>query len=233
MSKEKYGFVYIWRDKKRNMYYIGCHWGSVDDGYICSSDWMRKAYRRRPNDFKRRILKNGITDRAQIYIEEQRYFSMIKQEELKFRYYNLRLNTVKVPWHMNEHSRLTVGQKISAAKKGKTTGPCSPEKAKKISEAKKGFKMTDEQCKNISNSKKGTVRSDESKRKTSETMKATFQENGHHLSGTVRPDEVKLKTSQTLKGKMKGTMLFNDGTVEKRFREDPGEGWTRGKIKRS
>ena len=43
---EKYGFVYIWYDKKRKMYYIGSHWGTDDDGYICSSNRMRDAYRR-------------------------------------------------------------------------------------------------------------------------------------------------------------------------------------------
>lgn len=42
---EKYGFVYIWRDKKHNRYYIGCHWGTTDDGYICSSPWMKQAYK--------------------------------------------------------------------------------------------------------------------------------------------------------------------------------------------
>lgn len=32
MHEEKYGFVYIWRDRKYNRYYIGCHWGREDDG---------------------------------------------------------------------------------------------------------------------------------------------------------------------------------------------------------
>ena len=34
---EKYGFVYIWFDRKHKRYYIGCHWGHEDDGYVCSS----------------------------------------------------------------------------------------------------------------------------------------------------------------------------------------------------
>lgn len=34
---EKHGFVYIWFDKKKNMFYIGSHWGHEQDGYICSS----------------------------------------------------------------------------------------------------------------------------------------------------------------------------------------------------
>lgn len=132
---EKYGFVYIWYDNKHKRYYVGCHWGTVDDGYICSSNWMRDAYNRRPRDFKRRILKTELS-RQEMYIEEQKYFDMIKPEEIKVRYYNLSLSSKK-PWHQYPESVKTVGQKISYSKKGKKTGPSSPEKAKAISEAKK------------------------------------------------------------------------------------------------
>jgi hypothetical protein len=131
----KYGFVYIWFDKKHKRYYIGCHWGTETDGYICSSNWMRDAYKRRPEDFKRRILKTELT-REQMYIEEQRYFGMIKEEEIKIKYYNLSLSS-KDPWHKHPLKNKSIGAKISAAKKGKSAGPCSPEKAKAISEAKK------------------------------------------------------------------------------------------------
>lgn len=53
---EKYGFVYLWHNKKHKRFYIGSHWGTEDDGYLCSSNWMRKSYYRNPQDFKRRIL---------------------------------------------------------------------------------------------------------------------------------------------------------------------------------
>ena len=58
---EKYGFVYLQFDRKHKRYYVGCHWGTVDDGYICSSNWMRDTYNRRPQDFKRRILKKNLS----------------------------------------------------------------------------------------------------------------------------------------------------------------------------
>ena len=32
---EKYGFVYLWYDRKRKMFYIGSHWTTETDGYIC------------------------------------------------------------------------------------------------------------------------------------------------------------------------------------------------------
>lgn len=136
MNKEKYGFVYIWFDRKHKRYYVGCHWGTIYDGYLCSSNWMRDTYKRRPEDFKRRILKTGLT-REGMYIEEQRYFDMIKPEEIKIRYYNLHLCSKK-PWHQYPNSVKTIGQKISHSKTGKPVNFKDPvERARKISEGKR------------------------------------------------------------------------------------------------
>lgn len=148
MTDEKYGFVYLWYDKKYKRFYVGSHWGNVYDGYICSSTWMRKSFRKRPNDFKRRIVKRDIKSRDLLYEEEQRWLNMVKKTEIKPtnpnpRYYNLCL-TVKDPWYKHDLTRKSVGEKISAAKKGKSTGPCSPEKARKISEAKRQRRLEKE-----------------------------------------------------------------------------------------
>lgn len=137
MSKEeKYGFVYLWFDRKHKRYYIGCHWGTIDDGYVCSSSWMMQAYPKRKEDFKRRIVKTGLT-RECMYIEEQRYLDMIKPEEIKIRYYNLNLKNFK-PWHMYPEDVKTIGQKISHSKKGKPVNFKDPtERGRKISEGKR------------------------------------------------------------------------------------------------
>lgn len=171
---EKYGFVYIWFDRKHKRYYVGCHWGNINDGYICSSSWMKKAYKIRPYDFKRKILKMGL-ERPQMYIEEQRYFDMIKPYELKKRYYNLTLSCKK-PWHQYPESVKTVGQKISHSKKGKTTVPCSPEKAKKISDSKKkkiadGWTFTEEHRAKLREAKLGKKLSPEHRAKVIKTLK--------------------------------------------------------------
>ena len=86
---EKYGFVYIWFDKKRKMYYIGSHWGTETDGYLCSSNRMRDAHRRRPNDFKRRILNRIYSNREFLMKKEYYWLSYIKSDELGKKYYNL------------------------------------------------------------------------------------------------------------------------------------------------
>ena len=88
-EKSTTGFVYIWFDIKRKMYYIGSHWGYVDDSYICSSTRMRNAYKRRPETFKRRIIYYlEINHRSILLKEEQRYLEMISDDEMKVKYYN-------------------------------------------------------------------------------------------------------------------------------------------------
>lgn len=178
------GFIYIWFDRKHKRYYVGSHWGSEDDGYICSSNWMRVSYKRRPNDFKRRIIKRISTCRSDLIAEENRYLSMIREDEIKPknpmpRYYNLNLYAWEL-WHSAEQSRKTVGQKISEAKKGKPQ-PCTPEKARAISEAKKksfdkrkeetGSKFTEEHREKLSKAFTGRKHTEEWKQKQSERLK--------------------------------------------------------------
>ena len=86
---EKYGFVYIWFDRKHKRYYIGSHWGTEDDGYVCSSSWMMQAYKLRPNDFKRRILTRIYDGKKLLLEEEYKWLSLIEDAELKSKYYNV------------------------------------------------------------------------------------------------------------------------------------------------
>lgn len=109
---EKYGFVYVWYDIKRKMFYIGCHWGTENDGYICSSNRMRDAYRRRPNDFKRRVIKRVYTNRENLLLEEHRYLSMIENEKLGKKYYNLTKHYYG-HWSTSEEKTKTIKEKIS------------------------------------------------------------------------------------------------------------------------
>ena len=142
----KYGFVYVWFDRKKKRYYVGSHWGTEDDGYVCSSQWMHRARAKRPEDFKRRIVAR-VYERSELQREEHRWLQMMKPHELaRFnttakrrettRYYNL-VNEVRNAWHHDPENRKTIGQKISAAKKGKNTGPRPESVGKAISEAKK------------------------------------------------------------------------------------------------
>ena len=128
---EKRGFIYIWYDRKHKRYYIGCHWGTIDDGYICSSSWMKQAYEHRPQDFKRRILAKNI-DRDKLLEEEYIWLQLISDGELGKKYYNLSKKHFG-HWSSDENRRLIVGQKLSQSLKGKS----SPMRGKKHTEETK------------------------------------------------------------------------------------------------
>lgn len=116
---EKYGFVYIWYDRKHKRFYIGAHWGSEDDKYICSSSWMMQAYKRRPEDFgKRKILKRIYTNKQDLFMEEYKWLSMIKPEELKKKYYNLSVHS-PYHWSSNIDEVKNTRKKISNTRKSR------------------------------------------------------------------------------------------------------------------
>lgn len=180
MSEAKYGFVYIWYDRKHKRYYVGSHWGREDDGYVCSSSWMMQAYRIRPNDFRRKIIARIYTTRTDLLAEENRWLQMIKQSEMAsfysktderrkhVRYYNMNNGTWDY-WHTDDQKRKEVSKKISAAKKGKKTGPRDPAVGRAISAAKKGKPLTDAHKEALRGIKK-PAHTDEWKAENSERM---------------------------------------------------------------
>ena len=61
MAPTNEAFLYCWTDHATNQLYIGWHKGSVDDGYICSSKYMKEQYKQRPDHFTREIIAFGTT----------------------------------------------------------------------------------------------------------------------------------------------------------------------------
>lgn len=134
------GFVYIWYDRKHKRFYIGSHWGPEDDGYVCSSQWMRRAYDRRPHDFKRRILVRGVECKRALLQEENRWLQMTKPSEIKTRYYNLhRHNTYH--WLNDPDRTVSVKEKISRAN---IVRMMDPREREKIAKALRGRKLSEE-----------------------------------------------------------------------------------------
>ena len=93
------GYVYIWYDTLAKFYYVGGHYGRVEDSYICSSKSMKRAYKLRPHTFKFRVLEYVYGDTAILRLAEQRWLDMIKDSELMIsenvlnatcRYYNVK-----------------------------------------------------------------------------------------------------------------------------------------------
>jgi len=97
------GYIYIWYDTKAKLYYIGGHYGKVEDKYICSNKPMKRAYKLRPHTFKFRVLEYTYSDTNDLRECEQKYLDMIKDNELLLsenvkngtvRYYNVKKNSV-------------------------------------------------------------------------------------------------------------------------------------------
>lgn len=253
MKKE--GFTYIWFDTKRQMYYIGCHWGTVDDGYICSSNRMRDSYRRRPQDFKRRILVRNI-DRDKLLEEEYKWLTLIPEEELGKKYYNLSKKHFG-HWSNNLSSLLTIKQKLSEATKklhqnpeykrkyieGRKKLPAqTPEQIAKRAKSNTGKKRTEETKRKISESNKGKIMgplSDEHRKNVSESLKGEKNPFYGKKHSPELMKQISSKISKAMKGKIpkniemfKGTFWWNNGIINKRCKDCPGNDWIRGTIKK-
>ena len=187
----KQGFVYIWYDRVYKRFYIGCHWGTEDDGYVCSSSCMSRAYKKRPQDFKRRILVRNIPTRQQTFEEEYNFLRRIKPEEVKTRYYNWHIEK-KTHWSATPEAK-TIAQKSGQTRRGKSLGPCSQEKAAKISAAKKGKALTEEHKESLKAARIGLHLSDDHKAAISASHKSKKEGYVHHtkLPGWVpKPKKV-------------------------------------------
>jgi len=88
------GYIYLWYDTKAKFFYLGGHQGKVEDSYICSSKMMLRAYKRRPDTFKFRVLEYINGDTKTLRAAEQRWLNMIKDTELYWTP-NIHNNTVR------------------------------------------------------------------------------------------------------------------------------------------
>jgi len=129
--------VYMWEDIQKNMFYIGSHKGSINDGYICSQPLMNEEYNNRPFDFVRTILDTGTTE------------SMRKFESDLLHYYNAALNPMFYNKHNGGDKFICTGHspetidKMRKAKSGKNNpmyGKKRPDTSE-INKQRKGYKI--------------------------------------------------------------------------------------------
>lgn len=81
--------MYLWKDTKRNKFYIGSHLGSPADGYAGSNNRFICAFKSRPETFKRRILEHHTSiSSKELLSREQEWLQLIEKEELTVKYYN-------------------------------------------------------------------------------------------------------------------------------------------------
>jgi hypothetical protein len=138
-------FVYSWSDHKTSKVYVGVHKGFDNDGYICSSKYMLKEYKERPQDFTRQIIAKG-TWKDCITFEKKINEQLIKSIDTTY-------NRHAFPAIVNDaETRKIIGQKVSIKNKGRIV---PPEVGQAISKAKKGIKLSKEHCEALSKSQIG------------------------------------------------------------------------------
>lgn len=181
-------------DKKKRRFYVGSHWGNKDDGYVCSSSWMKQAYSKRPESFKRRIVSVVTTTRRDLLEEEHRWLKMIKNEELGVRYYNIK-NARDNQWWQDTASAkgISIREKISLNRTG----------VKHSEEAKRKISENHSRKPNVGMT--GKRHSDETKekmRKASAARKHTAESNEKnrqaHL-GRGHTEETRLKIAASMR----------------------------------
>lgn len=185
----KYGFIYLWYDRKHKRFYLGCHWGTENDGYICSSSWMRNAYKRRPQDFKRRIIDSQI-EKKDLRLRESVWLNMISTEELGKKYYNLMRHTNGGHWPLGKGRSEETKEKIRQTLKGRSP----PNKGKKGQIPW--------------NKGKTNIYSEETKRKISESVSKSLTGKPSRAKGSKKTEEWKKQQSERTK------KMWNNGLLK-------------------
>jgi len=239
---EKYGFVYIWFDRKHKRYYIGCHWGNENDGYICSSSNMKSAYNRRPGDFKRKIISRIYSDKKTLLEEEYRWLNQIKKTELGVRYYNLH-NHHFSHWSANLNQAKTLSERISQKTKEamyrpevrakylvgietRDNGASKPEVRQKKRESM--IKTMAEKFPVENRYNPPEFNSEEYKQNMAKSVSESWKSRDKEVIGNKISESLKL-TSKSRSEYMSKTKWWNNGIINTRSITPPGPDWVKGR----
>ena len=209
------GFVYIWYDRKRKWFCIGSHFGTLDDGYTSSTGFMNSAFKKRPDDFKRKVLEFYYgTEHKELFLLEQKWLDMIKNEELCFGE-NRKNNTTKY-YNVKKNASGLSGAVASELKKAFWNSEAGAERKSVMSEEmrgntlgtyRKGIPCSEETKKNISAGNKGKTRNKEQLERQSEITKNLWQDPDYleKMMNRKRPDPEKIRLAQTGKKRTEET----------------------------
>ena len=79
-------FIYLWENVITGKKYIGSHQGHINDGYIGSGKYFKRAYDKNPENFKRIILEYTTVENQ--YLLEQEYLDKFNVAESDL-FYNI------------------------------------------------------------------------------------------------------------------------------------------------
>jgi hypothetical protein len=103
------GFVYKWINKENNMFYIGSHKGNINDGYIGSGVYFKRAYNKDKDLFEREILYTGCD-----FLEVEELILKTFDAENNNKMYNLKNYAIGGKTKLTEDGR----KRLSESKKG-------------------------------------------------------------------------------------------------------------------
>jgi hypothetical protein len=157
------GYIYLWYDTRAKLFYLGGHKGKVEDSYICSNKMMLRAYRKRPETFKLKILEYVNGDNKVLREAEQRWLNLIHDKELYWTP-NIYNKTVK---YYNQKKQSSGGN--GSANKGKSrtawnkglsgVQPYTKERNLKISQSKVKHPLREFNCPICQNAIKTRIQS--------------------------------------------------------------------------
>lgn len=209
-GEDYYGFIYKWTNSRNKKYYIGSHFGSIDDNYIGSGIWFKKAYDKEPTQFSREILEYLTqNDYNELLLLEQKYLSNVCEVGNKSKCYNIS-RKAGGGWQLHGKTNEEIQEiynkisyslknrspedKEAALKKAKETIDNNPEKYKQAIEKSKETK------KNWTEDRKKlmAVRMEETKKQNPEKYKQAI-EKGKETKRNWTDEERLLKTDHLRK----------------------------------
>lgn len=247
--KDYFGFVYIWYDLKRKWFYIGSHKGTISDGYIGSNTRLKRAYKKRPHTFKRKIIEYYYGNvHKELLLLEQYYLDMMKYEELNLkenidnkttRYYNIKptasglnckvASDLKKKWWSTDKSddwreELTQRMKTNNPSQvaARTEDGWTPwNKGKKAPQISKAKKGKPSTMSKEQHSK---IAKDNWKRGCYDNRPPLSEEAKMKISesikGKVRSEETKKKISSSLKGKVRSQEHSENISIAAKIRQE-------------
>lgn len=209
-----------------------------------------KAYKRRPNDFRRRILEKVYTNRKDTFIAEEKYLDSIKPHEFGKKYYNLK--NIKGHWSTDDSKRLSINEKISASHKNDPNwGKWN--KGKKVHNEQSKQKLREANKKQFEDQQQIEMRKQKSKELWSDPVYLEKQQKARSKTGfykgntkphseetkrRISKQKMGMKQSKEAKAKIAETVAnliwITDGKSNKRINklEMIPEGYRRGKSKK-
>ena len=146
------GFVYLWENTENKKMYIGSHLGNVNDGYVGSGVYFKRAFEKKPENFKRTIIYTGNKFR-----DIETFILKSVDAANSDRFYNLKNDAVGGWSHcQSKEIKEKRGKALSEAKIG-IAPPCASRDKKGTKNPMYGKNHSDITKRKISDKRKGVA----------------------------------------------------------------------------